>query len=249
MIKYKGIDDTRNGYITLENNNVIIKFTNKKYIWGNFKPRKLLPIIKNDCEMYELNLKDLHRIELTRELLDEVFGSQHIPEFSFNFFAKLVENRINQKCQTLVMIKDDYAISTIGYEFRSYDVKGEKALLKTPFLSDAATRLAYRKHGFLTLLHLVAFSRAIEDDVCIFEDNKYLFYAPTSVKSSKVEVFLNYDEFSLSKLSSSFKAIISMRNIDGIDEILFERFMKSSHLPGYTNILMSLYLNPKVEVA
>ncbi|MHA1757090.1 MAG: hypothetical protein ACTSVV_09990 [Promethearchaeota archaeon] len=243
MIRYYGVNEARNGSIIVNKNNVIIKFKNREYIWSNFQTQKISSILfnNNNCAVYELNLENLSNIKLTRKLLDETFRSIHSPSFTLDYLIELVKRRINQNCQTLALIKENAAISTVGYEFRNNDRK----YIKSPFLSDGATKFEYRKFGLATLLNLIAFSRGIEDNICFFLNNSYLFYVAPSFKPERRNFLLVYDESKLSELSPGFKTIISMNKIKGIKEIRFESFINSNHLPGHISIILSIYLRPK----
>lgn len=247
FLQFVGLNSNRNGIVVLNQERLVIEFAKRKYVWESVNLQKLISVI-DGCSIYEISINNMYYVDITRKLLYETFKNSHKPPFNHNFFIDLIKSRIDNKCQTLSIIKNNQALSTVGYEIREFNLNYCKKT-KFPFLSDGATDLKYRKKGLITLLNLVVFTRAIEDNVCPIIKNRYIFCVKPTFKlqGRKNNNNNNLNELNLPNLSPSFKTILSIQNIKGIEKICFGNLEESKHMPKYLTITLILYLNPKIE--
>lgn len=191
----------------------------------------------------EISPQDDDLITATACLLDETFSTSHHPKFTPPNLTRMVIDRSSTNCATIALIINSTVVSTVGWELRDYNLARQPS--KLPTLSDGATAVPYRRIGFATLLNIVAFSRAIENNLCPVDGGQYLFaVTPSSPETLprllKAEIPL---EEQLRRVAGA-ATIMALRRIKGVSDIELGPLFLSTHQPGHTYILMILHLVP-----
>jgi len=244
MISYIGTNRKRDGVVTILGEVVIVAFTAHSYVWKHpYRFKKCLKYYP--FSIVEIDPQDEKLISATASLLDQAFGTTHYPRFTSASLAKIVSDRKHTNCATVALVINDIVASTVGWEFRDYDLDGR--LIRLPTLSDGATASQYARAGFATLLNVVAFSRAIEDGLCPVRNGRFLFAITPSF--AVTDEFLSDTHLSwedhLQEVPGAL-TIMAMREIQGISSIEYGPLFPSTHRPGHMCILMLIYLNPEI---